>query len=166
MANDDQLDKHAAAIRHNFETRDTEDLLGIWQKDDRDEWTDEAFEAIEVILLERLGEIPPQTLQHQAIDSLDESELITLARQNLLRAARYIESGNLDKAFIACEVAIQNAPNFAAAYNYLGLVYQAMGQLEEALAAYREANRLDPEFSEAKDNLQEAEIELEETRKR
>ena len=40
--------------------KETEELLEIWSDNDRLEWSDEAFEAIRVILLERLGEVPPQ----------------------------------------------------------------------------------------------------------
>jgi tetratricopeptide (TPR) repeat protein len=163
MAYNSQTEKRTIAIRHNFETRDTDELLGIWQQNDREEWPDEAFDTIEKILIERLGKIPLQDLHLQAVDMLGEPELVSLARQNLQKAARYIEQGKLDKAFEACEVAIQNAPNFAAAYNYLGMVYNALGQLEDAIAAYREAIRLDPEFIEAKDNLRAAENEFEET---
>jgi hypothetical protein len=38
----------------------TEELVEIWRTNDRVEWTDEAFDAIKEILLERLGELPPQ----------------------------------------------------------------------------------------------------------
>ena len=49
-------------IRNSFEDRDTADLLEIWQKNDRQEWTPEAFEAIRQILLERNGTVPEQAV--------------------------------------------------------------------------------------------------------
>jgi hypothetical protein len=48
-------------IRRKLEERDTEDLITIWQKNDRDEWTPEAFVAIREILISRTGKIPEQT---------------------------------------------------------------------------------------------------------
>ncbi len=47
-------------IRRQLETRDTEDLLEIWQKNDRDEWTPEAFDAIQGILTARNVSLPQQ----------------------------------------------------------------------------------------------------------
>lgn len=48
----------------------TEELVEIWQTNDRVEWVDETFEIIEQILLDRLGELPPQNeavLEHVEI---------------------------------------------------------------------------------------------------
>lgn len=35
-------------------------MLNIWQTNDRVEWSDIAFEVIQELLLDRLGEVPPQ----------------------------------------------------------------------------------------------------------
>ena len=45
---------------NRWNSRETEDLLEIWHENDREEWSDTAFEVIKQILTERLGEIPPQ----------------------------------------------------------------------------------------------------------
>lgn len=47
-------------VYNTLKERDTEELLDIWQKNDRYEWSDVAFDAIKQILLQRLGEIPEQ----------------------------------------------------------------------------------------------------------
>lgn len=47
-------------IYQNLKLKETDELLGIWQKNNHYEWTDEAFEAIHEILQERQVEIPPQ----------------------------------------------------------------------------------------------------------
>lgn len=47
-------------IYRNMNTKDTEELLEIWQKNDRVEWSETAFEMIKEILVERIGEIPEQ----------------------------------------------------------------------------------------------------------
>lgn len=40
--------------------KDTQELLEIWSKNDRSEWSGEAFEAIRVLLSERLESVPVQ----------------------------------------------------------------------------------------------------------
>lgn len=40
--------------------KETDELLEIWSENDRLEWSDIAFAAIHSILLERLGNVPPQ----------------------------------------------------------------------------------------------------------
>jgi hypothetical protein len=40
--------------------RETDDLLKIWEENDRNMWTETAFQAIHNILQERLGSVPPQ----------------------------------------------------------------------------------------------------------
>lgn len=66
---------------------------------------------------------------------------------------------NLDKALADCEIALQLDPNFAEAHNLHGQILDALGQLDEAVAAYREALRLNPALEDAKLNLRDAEAE-------
>jgi len=47
-------------IYNELNLRETEDLLEIWYTNDHEEWSDAAFAVIQKILIERLGEIPPQ----------------------------------------------------------------------------------------------------------
>jgi len=46
-------------IYKKLQEKETEELLEIWQENNRDEWSDNAFAAIYEILLERLGSEPP-----------------------------------------------------------------------------------------------------------
>jgi hypothetical protein len=55
---DDEAARLRTTIRSSLETRETQDLLEIWHKHDTDEWTDAAFNVLEDILHERLGEVP------------------------------------------------------------------------------------------------------------
>jgi hypothetical protein len=50
------------SIRQIMQLKDSEELLAIWKKNDRQEWSDEAFSIIHDILLERLGTVPPQVV--------------------------------------------------------------------------------------------------------
>lgn len=47
-------------IRDRMNLKETEELLEIWQNNDRAEWSDEAFEVIQEILKERGVDIPEQ----------------------------------------------------------------------------------------------------------
>lgn len=47
-------------IYENFNQKETPELLDIWTKNDRVEWSDLTFEVLTEILVERLGELPAQ----------------------------------------------------------------------------------------------------------
>jgi hypothetical protein len=47
-------------VYKNIALKETDELLDIWQTNDRAEWTDSTFEAIEEILKKRIGSVPPQ----------------------------------------------------------------------------------------------------------
>lgn len=49
-----------ATIKDRFESRATDDLLAMWNEEDRDEWSDSAFEAIRRILSSRGHELSPK----------------------------------------------------------------------------------------------------------
>lgn len=49
-----------AHLLSKMREKETEELLTIWQKNDRQAWSDDAFEAIHQVLQERLEEIPEQ----------------------------------------------------------------------------------------------------------
>ncbi|HLO32916.1 MAG TPA: hypothetical protein VK249_27475 [Anaerolineales bacterium] len=60
-------------IYNELNLRETEDLLEIWQTNDHEEWSETAFEVIKGILIERLGEVPPQELPG---DEQEEEEIL------------------------------------------------------------------------------------------
>lgn len=45
-------------IYRNLSLKDTEELIGYWQKNDKEEWTAIAIDVMEKILIERLGNLP------------------------------------------------------------------------------------------------------------
>jgi hypothetical protein len=65
-------------IVSQLEGRETDDLLKIWQENDRQEWSNEAFDAIEEILGQRLGHLPSQGIFDAA-----PGEAVVSARQRL-----------------------------------------------------------------------------------
>ncbi len=70
------------------------------------------------------------------------------------------EDGDFDAALQACDLALKRVPQEAELHNLRGLVLDALGYWEKAITAYKEAVRLEPDFSEAWENLKEAERDL------
>ena len=88
------------------------------------------------------------------------------AQSHLEQAYTHEEEGRLADALRECELAIQVAPELAEAHNLQGIVLEQLGHNERAMAAYREAVRLDPDFEEAQQNLLESQGELRESQQR
>jgi len=62
-------------IQQRLEEQDTEALLEIWKQNDREAWSNEAFEVIREILLARIGEVPAQGLAESAPATTTEEEV-------------------------------------------------------------------------------------------
>jgi tetratricopeptide (TPR) repeat protein len=67
--------------------------------------------------------------------------------------------GDLEGALLECEAALELSPNAAEAHNLRGLILDLLERPEEAMQAYRESLRLDPNFEEARANLADSERE-------
>jgi predicted house-cleaning noncanonical NTP pyrophosphatase (MazG superfamily) len=66
-------------IYRNLSLKETDELIDIWQSNNRYEWSDEAFESIRMILQERGVEIPEQNepiYEYKEVDERDSSELL------------------------------------------------------------------------------------------
>ncbi len=63
------------AIESKMREKDTEELLEIWQTNDRREWTAETFDIIHQILIERLGSVPEQ---EEEVDDEESNILLDL----------------------------------------------------------------------------------------
>jgi hypothetical protein len=65
-------------IYNNLRLKETDELVEIWQNNDRVEWSDTAFEVMGEILRHRLDELPPQNepnYQHVAKEKIDEDQV-------------------------------------------------------------------------------------------
>lgn len=127
-------------IKKELDYLETDDLLDIWKRHDLEQWTQDAFDSIYKILLERNIEIPP-------MDDIAE------AKAHLKQAEDYLEAEDHYKALSHCNMAIQLAPHYGHAYYLKGLVYDEMDKLDEAVKFYQEALQLSPNMSDAKQNL-------------
>jgi Tetratricopeptide repeat. len=141
-------DNFRAQIHNNLILKETEDLLEIWQNGDTTEWDPEVFEIVKEALLERLGFLPPQSIEKQIL-------------QVLRKVEEYLDTSELDKALSECERAIQMKPDSAITYRYRGEVHDEMGQLENAITSYQKAIQLDPELKDAWDEMLMIESEIE-----
>ena len=92
---------------------------------------------------------------------LDDAELQSLASEHLEKAQNDYDLGRDFKAALAeCDLALEFTPDSARVHNLRGLILDALGKTGLAVKAYKEALRLDPGFTEARDNLADAEAEL------
>ncbi|MCD4674233.1 MAG: hypothetical protein K8R77_16335 [Anaerolineaceae bacterium] len=159
-----------AQIYSRLILKDTEELLEIWQSGDTTEWIDEVFEIAEEILTDRLGELPSRSDEIQVKPETrvcDEAVIHTAfeessANQHLDQAIEYAWNDEPEKALQECEAAKPIMPDSALAYNYLGITYDTLGQVEPAIDAYIKAVQLNPRFSAARQNLRNARVRLEE----
>ena len=69
-------------------------------------------------------------------------------------ATIYLGKDSLSKAYDHFNIAIKTDPLFVKAYYYRGLCSEQMGNADAALADYRQANGMSPDYKEAKDALE------------
>lgn len=69
----------------------------------------------------------------------------------------YLELDSMQKAYDHFNISIKTDPLFVMAYYYRGLSAELMGNRETALADYRQANKMSPDYPEAKEALERLE---------
>jgi len=129
-----------ARIRQELSSRETENLLEIWQIHDKDQWTEDALEAVRQILLTRMETLPPFEDRQEADKHLE-------------LAAAYNQANELAKALDECSLAIRFAPHYAQPYNDRGMVLDGLDRPAEAAESFEEALRLDPNLASAREFL-------------
>ena len=78
--------------------------------------------------------------------------------ETLREASSAYENGkSLKNILQMCDSVLASEPNLAVAHNLRGMVLEDLKRPEEAMAAYREALRLEPSFSDAQENLSDLE---------
>jgi hypothetical protein len=55
-------DEMMKSIRSAMQDKETDELIQIWLVHDQTAWTDEAFEVVKELLIERLGKLPDQNM--------------------------------------------------------------------------------------------------------
>ncbi len=97
-------------------------------------------------------------LEREFEEKFDESA----TKQHFDLALDYACTDEPELALQEIKSAQKDMPRIAIAHNYLGLIFQSLGQLEPAIDAYRAAIHLNPHFYPARENLRNANLELEE----
>jgi hypothetical protein len=59
-----------------MQEKETEELIAIWREHDQSTWTAEAFEIVEKILIQRLGQLPEPDTSDDETDEDDEEETV------------------------------------------------------------------------------------------
>ena len=116
----------------NFDIRDLKDLSTQSLLDLR--------QAIDGILRERQD---PETIIEQANRFLDQAWVLN-------------EKGDYSTAVQMCDEALVLEPDAAAIHNFRGELFRSLGDLNNAIAAFRTAARLDPDLDAASENLSRA----------
>jgi type IV pilus assembly protein PilF len=89
----------------------------------------------------------------QSINSYDnDSAAEARAKAHTELGAAYYEQSKFEIALHEFNVAINNDPNYALAYNGLGLVHAALGENEKAEKAFQKALQLQPQSSVSHNN--------------
>ncbi len=87
-------------IAAEFEIRETQDLIEIWRDFNPAEWEEGVLDILRGILIQRIGQLPPQSTQSQ-LDHL------------LNRINHFLQAGQFDMALSESNQAIQLAPHLA-----------------------------------------------------
>lgn len=78
------------------------------------------------------------------------------------RAAAFSRIGDYQKAIDDCHQAIRYDANYGKAYGRLGLAYSKMNRHQEAIDAYKNALRIEPDNTDYKNNMEVTQQRLEE----
>ena len=93
---------------------------------------------------------------------IEDEFLSSSTKQHLDQALEYAYEDELEMALEQCELAKANMPSIAVAHNYLGEIWEEVGQLESAIISYGKAVELNPHFHKAWNNLNNTKARFEE----
>jgi len=92
-------------IYETWNLRETEDLLVVWQTNDRVEWSEDVFEVVEEILIKRGVEIPqqdPPVLVHESKDEKTQ-KILSEQESKIVRYKNQPEFYNPLRVFKVCK---------------------------------------------------------------
>jgi len=132
----------AGEIKARIQEKTTDELLSIWTKNDRDEWSEETFEGIRQVLTERGLTVPPQNPPPDVQRKLDVAEQLT--RLPILPLKKAIR---LDRYFRGWRVVLE----LWLVFGFIGILgnVMAINEYEKAIANIRFAANLSPYYSVA-----------------
>ena len=123
-------------------------------------FTDSFFQPNISISLDNL-EFPKQELDNLLTElKVEEQKLINkpVVTQLLNLSLSQIQQGDFLSAIISCEKAIEVDQTSASIYNNLGVAYKSISFFDEAIKAFEQAIKLNPDFTLAQNNLNETKL--------
>jgi hypothetical protein len=135
-------------IASNMELKTTEELQTILKQNDREEWTDVAFEVVKEILLKRTGEIPQNPVQQEdplegEWKSMDWKQVYAASQKEMKSRSNYglvlLSFSMLTMFFMAYKIQAPEARNVVLA---IGLLIGFLGLGLWYFARKRTPNRL------------------------
>ena len=110
---------------------------------------------------------PPQEVVNQLVNLYNQGQFQEVARQAKILTKQYPTAlliwnllgasssklGMLDEAIDAFKKTILLKPDYAAAYNNIGIVFKDQSKLSEAIDAFKKAISLKPHYAEAYNNM-------------
>jgi len=119
-------DDHRTQIYRKLNQEETEVLVTIWQTNDQFEWSETAFEVIQEILEERMGELPTQNEAVYTQDEeysaylFDENTPILFEEREVLSVATWLERAAIASVIISIIRYFYNAPGL---FNFMISVF-------------------------------------------
>ncbi len=112
---------HSQVILLRMQGKTTEDLITIWQENDKAKWSKEDFDAVRQVLTQRISKLPEQNHPETS------TEKVTSVEQNLLRVdtiSRKYPYLTAYVGFVALFLLLSLVSNFVPSF---GLILQIVG---------------------------------------
>lgn len=101
--------------------------------------------------------LPENEIRGERLSVIDEATIVAMFMNN--RAVEALADGRLDEAYWLVRAAVVHKPQFLAAHNTLGVIYQRRGMLREAEPVFANVLKLEPENRHALANLARLHVE-------
>jgi hypothetical protein len=110
--------------KENLKHETTKELLKIWVKNNRDEYSEESFEAIKQILLSRGVEVPNQNVKDKMIDK-EKKKIKSKSVRKSTKSCNYC-SKEIDKNAVKCPFCGEWVPEIKEIRNKTYISYGSM----------------------------------------
>jgi hypothetical protein len=122
MSNQSNADAlHSQVVLLRMQGKTTEELLAIWQENDRTQWSKEDFDAVQTVLAQRIGKLPEQNHPETSTKKAASSEPNPPMVDNLSRKYPYLTAY---VGFVALFLLLSLVSNFIP---IVGLILQVVG---------------------------------------
>ena len=114
---------HSQVVLLRMQGKTTEELQEIWQENDKSKWSKEDFDAVQKVLLERVGKLPEQKSLEKS-DAQIKSSGQNIASDNLSGKYPFLTAY---VGFVALFLALGLVLGFVPLLSQFGLIIQVIG---------------------------------------